>query len=424
MDASSGRTSLPDRVRDFVLEGFTPQFGRRKGAFPSHPVWKRMRELGSELWLDTGSLEESGELWTEEFAALTTNNTLLNREVQKGTYDELIPEAAELLAESGDMSERERILEIAFILNARHGLKLVGEYDAKVSVEEHTDLAGDVEAAVAYGRRYHAICPERFIVKVPLTPAGLLATRRLAAEGIAVNHTLGFSARQNYVASRIAGPAYVNVFAGRLNSFVADNDLGDGTLVGEKATLASQAAVRALREAGLPTRQIGASIRSGQQVRDLAGVDVLTIPPKAAAGLLELGVAPEKLTDRTCLQVSPGIRGDVDAEAAGLNTLWDVGGDVVACCDALDREDLDALTPGDLVAFFGDHGCGDLLVAWSDDQVAASTAEGKIPRLDAWRDELAGRGIGLDALMNLAGLCSFRQDQKAMDDRVAGILGR
>jgi len=415
--------SLAGRVRDFVLEGFTPRFGQREGTFPTHPVWKRMRELGSELWLDTGSLEESGELWTAEFTALTTNNTLLNREVQRGTYDELIPEAAALLADCGDLSERERILEIAFILNARHGLKLVSEYDARVSVEEHTDLAGDVEAAVACGRRYHAICPERFIVKVPLTPAGLLATRRLAAEGIAVNHTLGFSARQNYIAARIAGPAYVNVFAGRLNSVVADNALGDGTLVGEKATLASQAAVRALRaEAGSPTRQIGASIRSGQQVRDLAGVDVLTIPPKAAAGLLELGVGPEELTDRTCLQVSPGIDADADVEAVGLDTLWDVGDSIVACCDALDGEDVDTFTPDDLVAFFADRGCGGALVGWSDDQVAASTAEGKIPRLDAWRDELAGGRVGLDSLMNLAGLCSFRQDQKAMDDRVAGLL--
>ena len=30
--------------------------------------------------------------------------------------------------------------------------------------------------------------------------------------------------------------------------------------------------------------------------------------------------------------------------------------------------------------------------------------------------------IGLDSLMNLAGLNSFRADQKAMDDRVAGVL--
>ena len=38
--------------------------------------------LGSELWLDTGDIEAAAEPWTEEFTALTTNNTLLNAEVQ------------------------------------------------------------------------------------------------------------------------------------------------------------------------------------------------------------------------------------------------------------------------------------------------------------------------------------------------------
>ena len=112
------------------------------------------------------------------------------------------------------------MLELAFILNARHGLRLVEQFDAYVSVEEHTALANDVETAVEVARRYHEICPERFIVKIPFTPAGLLATRRLSDEGIAINHTLGFSARQKYVIARVGRPAYVNVFMGRLGSFV------------------------------------------------------------------------------------------------------------------------------------------------------------------------------------------------------------
>ena len=53
--------------------------------------------------------------------------------------------------------------------------------------------------------------------------------RELSAEGLPINHTLGFSARQNYVIARIGRPRYVNVFLGRLGSFVATNELGDGT---------------------------------------------------------------------------------------------------------------------------------------------------------------------------------------------------
>ena len=41
----------------------------------------------------------------------------------------------------------ERILEIAFILSAYHGLKLVKKFGGKVSVELHTALSHDNEPA-------------------------------------------------------------------------------------------------------------------------------------------------------------------------------------------------------------------------------------------------------------------------------------
>ena len=417
---SAMNSALAEEVKGLALEGFQPRFGKLEDSFESHPRWRRLRELGTELWLDTGSIDDAAGLWTRELTALTTNNTLLNREVQTGAYDSLMAKANDLLAARQGLSDAERMLEIAFILNARHGLRLVERFDARVSVELHTDLAGDVDRTLAYARRYYAICPERFIVKVPLTPAGLLATRKLSGEGIPINHTLGFSARQNYVIARIGRPQYVNVFLGRLNSFVADNGLGDGTYVGERATVASQRAVRELRQAGKsPAKQIGASFRSGRQVADLAGIDVMTMPPKVAAGFLDLAA---DVADQTATDYQPPLADGVDPAAARLETLWDIRDDLAACLDALEAEDLDQLTPGDLVSFFADHRCGDVLVDWSDEQVAASRAEGKIPKLANWAKLLGDKAIGLDALMNLAGLNAFRIDQQAMDHRVAGVL--
>lgn len=416
------RSDLADQVQAFVRQGFTPRFDELADTFDSNPTWGRLRDLGTELWLDTGSLDESAELWTREMTALTTNNSLLNNEVQKGIYDDLIGEAAALLRPYR-LSDRDLILEIAFILNARHGLRLVETYDAFVSVEEHTDLANDVDRAVAYAHRYHAICPERFIIEIPFTPAGLLATRRLAADGVPVNHTLGFSARQNYVVAHVGQPAYVNVFLGRLGAFVADNGLGDGALVGEKATLASQAAVRKLREDhAVPTRQIGASIRSGEQIRDLAGLDVLTMPPKAAAQFLDLGLQPARLADRTADEPQPVLADTEDVLVAGLDSLWHVSDDLVACVDILESESLDAYASDDLVTFFHDHGCGDVFPQWTPEQIATSAAEGKIPKLAHWRDALADGTVALDSLMNLAGLNAFVADQAAMDERVTSHL--
>jgi transaldolase len=417
------KTEMEESVRQLVRREFRPHFGKLAETFPSIAAWQRLQALGSNLWLDTGSIDGASELWTREFTALTTNNTLLNKEVQTGRYDALIGQAAKLLAAYDGLSDRDRLLEIAFILNARHALHLVEKFDAYVSVEEHTDLAHDVDSAVRYAHRYHEICPERFYVKIPFTAAGVLATRRVCAAGVAVNHTLGFSARQNYVIARIARPEFVNVFLGRLNSFVADNDLGDGTYIGEKATLATQRVIRKLRKTHkLPSRLIGASFRSGQQVRDLAGIDVMTMPTKVAKEFLDLKLSNDEIVDKTAEDYRPPLRKGVDPKAIRLDTLWDVDPELVDCVDALEKENPDSFTPDDLIAFFADHGCGDIFVKWTDAQIKTSADEGKIPRLETWRDALAEGAVGLDTLLNLAGLNSFAADQQAMDERVAGVL--
>jgi len=413
---------LAGRIADVVREGFTPRFDEPKGRFGVHPLWSRLNALRTELWLDSGDAESVAEVWSREFVALTTNNTLLNKEIQKGSYDAFIVEAHHLLRDEPELEERERILEIAFMLNARHALSLVERFDAYVSVEEHTDLAHDMEGTVRIARRFHAICPERFIVKIPFTPAGLLATRRAAADGIPVNHTLGFSARQNYVVASLAKPSFVNVFLGRLNSVVADNGLGDGRYVGERAALASQAIVQKLRkEKGIPTRQIAASLRSGEQVRDLAGVDIMTLPTKVAREFLDLGLQAEDMENCLRETYKPGI--DQSAMDLGIQTLWDVDGPVRRCVPALAKLNLDAFSPADLLAFFAQRGCADALVAWTPDQIEASREEGKIPRLADWSKLLGEGKIGLDSLMNLAGLNSFIADQAAMDRHVREVLG-
>jgi transaldolase len=415
---------LARSVHDFIINRIHAHAGVPL-VNPSLGLWQRLSGLGSQLWLDTGSMEQAKHYWTDEFAALTTNNTLLNNEVQTGQYDDLIFEAAAMLDDFKELDPRQKLLEIAFILNATHGLRLVGTFNAFVSVEEHTDLAHTVDAAVEYAKRFHAIHPTRFIVKIPFTPAGLLATRKISSLGIAVNHTLNFSARQNYLIARIAQPAFVNVFLGRLNSFVKSNDLGNGDFVGERATLASQKVVRMLRrDCGIRTKQIGASFRNGQQVADLAGLDVMTIPPKVAGEFLELGLAPDQVSDKTELLYAPGVRNPSVIQDAGLNTLWDVEDAFMRCVDALEKENLDALEPKEVVQLFADHGCADALIDWTADQAAVSRAEGKIPKIDNWKNDLSQGRIGLDALMNFAGLNSFTADQAAMDNRIREVLNQ
>jgi transaldolase len=383
----------------------------------SNPFWNALRATGSELWLDTGDIAAAEALWCSEFTALTTNNTLLNKEVQKGIYDDVIRDAGRIL---GGVDQQTKILEIAFLLNARHGLRLAqrfGAAGAKVSVELHTDLSHDVEGAVAYGRRFHAVCPQHFIVKVPLTPAGLIATRRLRSEGIPVNFTLGFSARHNFLATNFAGPSYVNVFLGRLNAYVADNQLGDGKLVGEKAMLASQRAVRAA--GGGRTKHIAASLRGASQVADLAGVDVYTMPtPVATEAAKSLKPAfTNKLETHYRVSTAEGI----DDEALRMHTLWAI--------EPADRQLAKSLaekpptSPADIVERAHASGAGDIFPRLSEADTARIASDGKIPKHAAWAARVANGELAIDTLLNLAGLASFAQDQAALDARIVKFLG-
>ncbi len=397
-------------VANFCLRDYSAPESNVRASFPETDLWKSVVAAGTDPWLDTGDIEAIHRLWTKEFTALTTNNTLLNKEVQKGIYDELVPEAAKMLREANpEITEQQVVLEVAFILNAVHGLKLVSHFDADVSVELHTDLANDSEASYQYGKRFAAIEPNRFIVKVPLTPAGLVAARRLSDDGIRINFTLGFSARQNYTIAKLAQPIWCNVFMGRLNAFVKDNGLGDGVNVGEKATLASQ---RMLRDSGSKTKQIGASIRNGQQVADMIGLDTLTIPTGAAE---EFAGSNPNVKDGT--SADPSVDLDPSANANQINVFWDVPESF--------KQKVDTVAIQDFTSGNGDdirEALGDLFPTLTDEDRARVLAESKIPKATSWQSKVDAAEASWDGMLTEAALQSFAADQKDLDDRIRRFL--
>ena len=132
-----------------------------------------------------------------------------------------------------------------------------------VSVELHTDTAHDIKAIQNYGKRFHDICPEQFIVKVPYTAEGLIGARLLKDSGVKINFTLEFSARENVLVTRVARPDYLNVFLGRIGAYMINNKLGDGSGAGEMAVISSQNWVTGLSaENPWQTKLIAASLRN------------------------------------------------------------------------------------------------------------------------------------------------------------------
>jgi transaldolase len=392
----------------------------KRDTFPSSQLWAAVAKTGTLLWLDTGDVDAARELWAREFTALTTNNTLLNKEVQKGIYDQLVPAAKELLKKAAPEMTTDRLVqEIAFILNAVHGLKLVRTFDADVSVELHTATAHDVDAAYHYGKRFHAICPDRFIVKVPLSPAGLLAARRLRNDGIRLNFTLGFSARQNWLIAGIAKPNWVNVFLGRINAFVADNKLGDGVNAGEKTTLASQRGIRRVnKEQSLGVKQIAASMRNGQQCEDLLGLDTFTMPTAAAKEFLKKNPAPATVVDKTKNDPPVTFAPTTDVKGERFDCFWAITPEFEKAAAAVWKLDATKAKAEDVTAALKANGAGDLFPSFTEAEAAKLMKEGKIPVHASWKDRVKAGTASWDGILTAAALASFTQDQQALDDRI------
>lgn len=385
----------------------------------SDPVLAKLNQVGTHLWLDTGNLEEAGKLWRREMSALTTNNTLANQVVQTGIMDDVISNAVKRIRDvDPGVSEDDLILDVVFVVNCQIAQRLVHAFDALVSVELHPAVGHDIEKTFRYAQRYYAVNPDRFIVKIPLTPEGYCAVARARAEGIPINYTLGFSARQNYLAALLSKPNYCNVFLGRLNAVVADNHLGDGKNVGERVTLASQAAVRALREAhhDIPTQQIAASMRNAEQMLSLAGVDVFTIPPKAVAEFYEQGHKPEDVVSRTGEIYEVTLEPSVDKSS--VEVLWTIDDAFKKFASELASRGGVNLSGDDLRTADKDHGTK-LFSNFTPDEQTAIRTKGKIPETSRW----AGRA-SLDDLMTESALQSFITDQNAFDDHIRQMIGK
>lgn len=143
--------------------------------------------------------------------------------------------------------------------------EICAEVDGPVSAEVvSTETAGMVEEA-----RRLADIAENVVVKVPLIPAGLGATKILSQEQIKTNVTLCFSPTQAILAAR-AGATYVSPFLGRVDDIAND---GINLLTEICDIYATQ---------GYETQVLAASLRHPQHVVQaaLAGADVATLPAK------------------------------------------------------------------------------------------------------------------------------------------------
>jgi len=160
--------------------------------------------------------------------------------------------------------------------SGRPMLEVIAEICALVEGPVSAEVAATTsDAMVAEGEHLAKTAPN-VVVKVPLTPAGLVATTELRRLGIQVNVTLCFSAVQAMLAAK-AGATFISPFVGRLDDHGADGM----ALIGE---------IREIYDTyGFDTEILAASIRNPEHVRRaaLAGADCATIPPEVFRALFK-----------------------------------------------------------------------------------------------------------------------------------------
>ncbi|MGI9075750.1 MAG: transaldolase family protein [Gemmatimonadaceae bacterium] len=144
------------------------------------------------------------------------------------------------------------------------------------------DIAAvDVDGMYREGRELARLA-DNLVIRIPMIEEGIIALRRLSADGIRVSTTLVFTAAQALLAAK-AGAAYVSPFVSRLD------DLGHDTLT----------VIRDIREvfdsARVECEIIGAAVSSAFHFTQCAkiGIDIAAVSPSVLRGLL---VHP--LTDR------------------------------------------------------------------------------------------------------------------------------
>jgi transaldolase len=187
--------------------------------------------MGMKLFLDTASIDEIREInrWGV-LGGVTTNPSLLSKEA----------------------AEPDKVWR-----------QILEEVPGDVSLEV---TGSDADEMYQQGRRL-ANMATNAVVKVPMTPAGLEAGRRLTDEGILINVTLVFSPAQAILAAEI--PAYiVSPFVGRIDDAASDG----------MHALRQICDVYDVQE--YDTKVLAASLRHPMHVVDaaLAGADIATMP--------------------------------------------------------------------------------------------------------------------------------------------------
>lgn len=259
----------------------------------------------------------------------TTNPSHILTASQKPEYAYLLSDAASYArAKSSDPDEQ---VDLALLhLLVSFGCAILQHVPGRVSTEVDPVHSFDAAATVAYARRINALYAERgvgrerVLVKIASTWEGFQACRVLEQEGIRCNLTLLFGLPQAVLAAEV-GATLISPFVGRtLDWWHKNHPAVDYSGKKDPGVIMAKRIWEYYKANGIKTEIMGASMRSIDECKELAGLDLMTINVGLLQELKEADVEikPVLVAEKANQNGSPQVKSYINDEVAFRTDLF------------------------------------------------------------------------------------------------------
>jgi transaldolase len=260
---------------------------------------------------DTGDIEAIARVKPQD---ATTNPSLLLSAAQMPGYKHLVDKAMEVAQKEGGNHDETTIafMDGLFVSFGREILKVI---PGRVSTEVDAGLSFDTDATLAKARKLismyekEGVDRNRILIKIASTWEGIRAAEILEKEGIHCNLTLLFSFAQA-AACASARVTLISPFVGRIYDYYKKEGGGKDIAPDEDPGVASVRRIYMYyKKYGYKTQVMGASFRNVEQIKRLAGSDLLTISPElldklqSEQGVLDRALDPAKAQESKDLKL-------------------------------------------------------------------------------------------------------------------------
>ncbi|CCC66773.1 hypothetical protein NCAS_0A02150 [Naumovozyma castellii] len=258
-----------------------------------------LKKTGTTVVADTGDFATIDKYKPQD---ATTNPSLILAASKKEDYSSLVDNAVAYGKENGETIDEQVECAIDKLL-VEFGTEILKIVPGKVSTEVDARLSFDKDATIKKALQLihlyekAGISKDRVYIKVASTWEGIQAAKVLEQEhGITTNLTLLFSFTQA-VACAEAGVSLISPFVARITDYYKAQTGKDYSPEDDPGIHSVKKIYNYYKKHGYHTIIMAASLRTTGQVKQLAGIDNLTLSPKVLDELVASTDEVPKLLD-------------------------------------------------------------------------------------------------------------------------------